>query len=74
VIDDTRLAIFLVTAFVILVTPGPAVLYIVARSVDQGRLAGIVSVLGVGLGTILHVVAAAFGVSALLAATGESRK
>jgi len=45
------------------------VLYIVARSVDQGRLAGIVSTLGVALGTLFHVAAAALGVSALLAAS-----
>ena len=68
-LDPARLAVFLATAFVILITPGPAVLYIVARSIDQGRLAGIVSVLGVGLGTMVHVAAAAFGVSALLAAS-----
>lgn len=67
--DPARLAVFLATAFLILVTPGPAVLYVVAKSIDQGRLAGIVSVLGVGLGTMVHVAAAAFGVSALLAAS-----
>jgi threonine/homoserine/homoserine lactone efflux protein len=71
-LDATRLTLFLVTAFVILVTPGPAVLYIVARSVDQGRLAGIVSTLGVGVGTMFHVAAAAFGVSALLAASATA--
>jgi len=63
------LAIFVVAALLLAVTPGPAVLYIVARSVDQGRLAGIVSVLGVWLATVCHVAAAALGVSALLAAS-----
>jgi len=58
-LDTSRLTLFLITAFVILVTPGPAVLYIIARSVDQGRLAGIVSTLGVGIGTMFHVAAAA---------------
>jgi threonine/homoserine/homoserine lactone efflux protein len=72
VLDATRLTLFLVTAFVILVTPGPAVLYIVARSVDQGRLAGIVSTLGVGVGTMFHVAAAALGVSALLATSATA--
>jgi threonine/homoserine/homoserine lactone efflux protein len=66
VLDTTRLTLFFITAAVILVTPGPAVLYIIARSVDQGRLAGIVSTLGVGLGTMFHVAAAALGISALL--------
>ena len=41
-LDTTNLALFLITALVILVTTGPAVLYIIARSVDQGRVAGIV--------------------------------
>lgn len=71
-LDTTRLSLFLITAFVILITPGPAVLYIIARSVDQGRLAGIVSTLGVGLGTIVHVAAAALGVSALLASSATA--
>jgi len=66
VLDTSRLTLFFITAALILVTPGPAVLYIIARSVDQGRLAGIVSTLGVGLGTMFHVAAAALGISALL--------
>jgi threonine/homoserine/homoserine lactone efflux protein len=57
---------FFVAATVLLVTPGPAVFYIVARSIDQGRLAGIVSVLGIGVGTLFHVAAAGLGVSAIL--------
>src|SRR5262249_16697836 len=65
-LDPTTLGLFLTAATILLITPGPAVLYIVARSVDQGRLAGIVSVLGIELGTLVHVVAAAFGASALL--------
>jgi threonine/homoserine/homoserine lactone efflux protein len=57
---------FFVAATVLLVTPGPAVFYIVARSIDQGRLAGIISVLGIGVGTLFHVAAAGLGVSAIL--------
>ena len=67
--DTTRLSLFLITALVLLVTPGPAVLYIIARSVDQGRVAGVISALGVGLGTTFHVAAAALGISALLASS-----
>jgi threonine/homoserine/homoserine lactone efflux protein len=63
------LAIFFVAALVLAATPGPSVLYIVSRSVDQGRLAGLVSVLGVWVATVCHVAAAALGVSALLAAS-----
>ncbi len=58
--------IFVVATSVLLLTPGPAVLYIVTRSIDQGRVAGIVSTLGIAVGTLCHVAAAAFGVSALL--------
>src|SRR5262245_37486235 len=47
-------------------TPGPAVIYIVTRSIEQGRRAGLVSVLGIVVGTLFHVAAAALGVSALL--------
>jgi threonine/homoserine/homoserine lactone efflux protein len=64
--DVTTLGLFAAAAVVLLITPGPAVLYIVARSVEQGRLAGIVSALGIQVGTLVHVAAAAFGVSALL--------
>jgi len=64
--EFSTLLLFMVAAGVLLVTPGPAVLYIVARSIDQGRLAGIVSTLGIGVGTLFHVAAAALGVSALL--------
>jgi len=71
-LETTKLTLFFITAFVILVTPGPAVLYIVARSVDQGRLAGVVSTLGVGLGSMFHVAAAALGISALLATSATA--
>ena len=57
---------FLIASVILLLVPGPAVLYIVAKSIDQGRRAGIVSVLGITLGSAVHVVAAAVGISALL--------
>jgi threonine/homoserine/homoserine lactone efflux protein len=63
--DPSRLGLFVAAALVLLLTPGPAVLYIVTRSVDQGRRAGLVSVLGVHAGTLLHVAAAAAGLSAV---------
>jgi threonine/homoserine/homoserine lactone efflux protein len=62
--DASMLGLFVVAALVLLLTPGPAVLYIVTRSVEQGRLAGLVSALGVHVGTLVH--AAALGVSAIL--------
>ncbi len=64
--DPTALTLFIAAALLLLVVPGPAVLYVVARSIDQGRMAGFVSVLGIGFGTLFHVAAAAFGVSAIL--------
>ena len=70
--DVSTLIVFSIAALVLLVTPGPAVLYIVARSIDQGRLAGVVSVLGIGLGTMVHVFAAALGISALLVSSATA--
>jgi threonine/homoserine/homoserine lactone efflux protein len=64
--DLTLWGLFVVASLVLLLTPGPAVLYIVARSVQQGRTAGLVSVIGIHLGTIVHIVAAAVGLSALV--------
>jgi threonine/homoserine/homoserine lactone efflux protein len=64
--DLTLWGLFVVASVLLLLTPGPAVLYIVARSVEQGRAAGMVSVLGIHLGTIVHIAAAAFGLSALI--------
>jgi len=65
-LELSRLPVFLLASLILLLTPGPAVLYIVARSLDQGRLAGLVSVLSIEVGNSFHVVAATLGVSALL--------
>ncbi|MGH2679439.1 MAG: LysE family translocator [Actinomycetota bacterium] len=56
----------------LLVVPGPSVLYVVTRSMDQGRVAGLVSVLGIHTGSIVHVAAAALGLSAILASSAVS--
>ena len=68
-LDLSKLPLFFLATVVLLLTPGPAVLYIVARSVDQGRRAGLISVLGIEVGNSVHVLAAAFGLSALLASS-----
>jgi threonine/homoserine/homoserine lactone efflux protein len=60
------IVLFAAAALALLVIPGPSVLYIVTRSIEQGRTAGFVSVLGVHTGTLFHVAAAAFGISAIL--------
>jgi threonine/homoserine/homoserine lactone efflux protein len=70
--DAAALGIFIAAALLLLITPGPAVLYIVARSLDGGRRAGLVSMLGVHAGTLVHVAAAAAGLSALLAASATA--
>jgi threonine/homoserine/homoserine lactone efflux protein len=61
-----ELLLFMTAAIVLLVIPGPAVLYIVARSVDQGRRAGLASCLGIATGGLAHIVGATLGLSALL--------
>ncbi|TMR21088.1 LysE family translocator [Nonomuraea turkmeniaca] len=70
--DISTLALFSVATLGLLIVPGPAVLYIVTRSVSQGRTAGLISVLGVHLGSVVHVAAAALGISALLAASATA--
>ncbi len=60
---------FFLASIVLLLTPGPAVLYIIARSIDQGRIAGLVSVLSVEVGNLFHAIIAAYGLSALLSAS-----
>jgi threonine/homoserine/homoserine lactone efflux protein len=60
------LAVFVVAALALLVVPGPAVLYVVTRSVHQGRRAGLASVLGIHTGTLVHIAAATAGLSALI--------
>lgn len=64
--ESSQLYLFLAASFALLITPGPAVLYIVARSINQGRIAGIFSVLGVETANFFHASAAALGLSAIL--------
>jgi threonine/homoserine/homoserine lactone efflux protein len=59
-------------SLVLLVIPGPAVLFVVTRSVEHGRRVGLASVVGVHLGTLVHVAAAALGLSALLVSSATA--
>jgi threonine/homoserine/homoserine lactone efflux protein len=70
--DVSELRVFAGASIVFLAIPGPAVAYIVARSVSQGRRAGVVSALGVQAGGIVHVLGAAVGVSALIASSATA--
>jgi threonine/homoserine/homoserine lactone efflux protein len=64
--DGSTLAVFFVAALALLLLPGPNVLYLVARGIDQGRRPALISTLSIGLGDLVHVTAAAVGMSALL--------
>lgn len=66
--DLHTLGVFALAGLLLNLTPGPDVLYIVARSSSQGRAAGVISALGIGTGCLVHILAAAGGLSALLVA------
>ena len=68
----STLAVFAAASFALIVVPGPSVLYIVGASISQGRRAGLMSMLGVQAGGLIHVFAAAIGVSALIASSAEA--
>ena len=64
--DFTTLGLFLLATITLNLTPGPDMLYVIARSVGQGRRAGVVSALGIGTGTLVHMFAVALGLATLL--------
>ena len=68
-LDPSQMALFVGAALLLLVVPGPAVLYIVTQSVSYGRRAGLASVAGITTGTLVHIAAATVGLSALLASS-----
>jgi len=64
-----QLALFLTASLALTLTPGPAVLFIVARTMGEGRRAGLLSVAGIGLGNAVHAGATSLGLAALLASS-----
>lgn len=68
-LSSVNLALFIPAVFALIVTPGPVVMYIVTRSISQGRRVGLISVVGSELGNFCHVIAAAFGLTAILASS-----
>jgi threonine/homoserine/homoserine lactone efflux protein len=70
--EASTLALFSLAALALIVVPGPAVVYIVARSVDQGRRAGVVSALGIAVGSLVHVAAATIGISSLVVSSARA--
>ena len=71
-LSTTSLIGFVIAALVVLLIPGPGVLYAVARSAQQGYRAGLASAAGLSAGAMLHAIAAAAGLSALLATSSNA--
>jgi threonine/homoserine/homoserine lactone efflux protein len=67
--DAPAIGLFVAAALALLLVPGPAVLYVVARSIHEGRRAGLASVVGIHVGTLVHIAAATLGLSALIASS-----
>ena len=65
--DFTRITIFLTAALLLAIAPGPGMLYVLARSLAGGRREGVLSAFGTFLGGMVHVFAAALGLSIILA-------
>ena len=71
--DATTLAVYLVAAVALILSPGPDTVYVLARGAGEGRRAGVLSALGVTTGVLVHTVAAAVGLAALFRAVPEAR-
>ena len=67
--SGAQLGVFVGAVFILAVTPGPALFYILATSIAQGTRSGLVSVLGIATGTFVHVLLAVFGLTLLLASS-----
>lgn len=70
--DLSTIVFFVAATGALFLIPGPSVMYIITRSVSQGRGAGLISVLGMHTGTVPYVLASAFGLSALLTASSAA--
>jgi threonine/homoserine/homoserine lactone efflux protein len=70
-IEFSQLSLFFAAAVLLAITPGPGIFYVAARTLSGGRGEGIASSLGTGLGGMVHVVAGALGVSAIVLASAE---
>jgi threonine/homoserine/homoserine lactone efflux protein len=68
-LEISKLSLFVTATFILLLTPGPAVLYVMARGMDQGWKAGVASVIGIECATLIHVAVATLGVSTILLAS-----
>lgn len=71
-IEGTRLALFVSAAAILALTPGPGILYVLGRTLHGGRREGVLSALGTFVGGSVHLLAAAFGLSAILATSATA--
>ena len=71
-VDHRLFLVFLAAALILAVTPGPGIFYVLARTLAGGRRDGVFSSLGTFLGGLVHVLAAALGLSAVLAASATA--
>src|SRR3954453_5125731 len=69
--NAANFSLFLVAALIIAAVPGPGIFYVAARTLSGGRKAGIASTFGTALGGLVHVIAGALGVSAIILASAE---
>jgi threonine/homoserine/homoserine lactone efflux protein len=69
--NSTNFSLFLLAALVIAAVPGPGIFYVAARTLSGGKPAGIASTLGTSIGGLVHVIAGALGISALILASAE---
>ena len=70
--DSSTLAVFVIAAITFNLSIGPNALYVMSRSVSQGRKAGILSAFGISVGSFVHTLAAALGLSALLMSSAKA--
>src|ERR1700751_1562730 len=71
-LDSSKLVLFLTAALLLAVAPGPGMLYVLARSLAGGRREGVLSAAGTFFGGLVHVIAAATGLSIVLAASATA--
>ena len=71
-IESSSFVGFVIAALIVLVVPGPGVLYVIARTLSQGQRAGLVSTFGLAIGALVHVAAATIGLFAILLASSTA--
>lgn len=64
--DGSNLALFVAASWILIITPGPDMIYVITRGISQGKKAGVISAIGVTLGILVHTVFAAFGLAIIL--------